>query len=61
MFLFIIMLVSFSIILPSDGDVNITVDQILQAKTAGIKIHTIGLGSGANNQILQNFARDTGG
>lgn len=55
------MLVSFPIILPSDGDVNITVDQILQAKTTGIKIHTIGLGSGANNQILQNFARDTGG
>ena len=49
------------VILLSDGDVNVTANQILQAKTAGIKIHTIGLGSGANNQILQNCARDTGG
>ena len=49
------------VILLSDGDVNVTANQILQAKTAGIKIHTIGLGSGANNQKLQNCARDTGG
>ena len=49
------------VILLSDGDVNVTANQILQAKTSGIKIHTIGLGSGANNQILQNCARDTGG
>ena len=49
------------VILHSDGDVNVTANQILQAKTAGIKIHTIGLGSGANNQKLQNCARDTGG
>ena len=49
------------VILLSDGDVNVTANHILQAKTAGIKIHTIGLGSGANNQKLQNCARDTGG
>lgn len=49
------------VILLSDGDVNVTANQILQAKTAGIKIHTIGLGSGANNQKLQNCARDTSG
>ncbi|MGN0632950.1 MAG: VWA domain-containing protein [Oscillospiraceae bacterium] len=49
------------VILLSDGDVNVTANQILQAKIAGIKIHTIGLGSGANNQKLHNCARDTGG
>lgn len=49
------------IILLSDGDVNVTASQINEARSNNIKIHTIGLGSGADNQRLQNCARDTGG
>ena len=49
------------VILLSDGDVNVTANQILQAKTAGIKIHTIGLGSGANKpevaELCQRYRR----
>lgn len=50
-----------SIILLSDGDVNLTVENIRAARADGIKIYTVGLGSGANSTSLENIAKDTGG
>ena len=50
-----------SIILLSDGDVNLTVENIRAAKADGIKIYTVGLGDGANSTSLENIAKDTGG
>ena len=57
------------IILLSDGDVNLKIDLsknvvddlIKQAAEKNIKIHTIGLGSGADNQKLKDCATYTGG
>lgn len=57
------------IILLSDGDVNINInlanntvdDLIKKAVDNNIKIHTIGLGSGADNQKLKDCAEYTGG
>lgn len=57
------------IILLSDGDVNLNinlsnnvVDELIkEAVDNNIKIHTIGLGSGANNQKLRDCADYTGG
>lgn len=50
-----------SIILLSDGDVNVSDDNIKYCKDKGIKIHTIALGEGANSQLLKKYANDTGG
>ena len=50
-----------SIILLSDGDVNVSNDNIKYASENGIVIHTIGLGSGANNSLLKQYADKTGG
>ena len=50
-----------NIILLSDGDINISAEQIYNARTKGIKVNTIGLGNGVNNTILQTIAKDTGG
>lgn len=50
-----------SIILLSDGDVNLNVDNIRAARADEIKIYTVGLGSGANSTSLENIAKDTGG
>ena len=50
-----------SIILMSDGDVNVTKENINLAVENNIKIHTIGLGSGADNSSLKSYAEQTGG
>ena len=43
------------IILLSDGDVNVTSANILTARENGIKIYTVGLGSGANSTSLKKY------
>ncbi|ADU23853.1 amidase domain-containing protein [Ruminococcus albus] len=50
-----------NIILLSDGDVNVSDDNIKYCKNNGIRIHTVALGSGANSQLLKQYANDTGG
>ena len=50
-----------SIILMSDGDVNVTDANIKLAKDNSVKIHTVGLGSGADNKSLKEYAQKTGG
>lgn len=50
-----------SIILMSDGDVNVSEDNIIIASKNKIKIHCIALGESANNDVLKQYASDTGG
>lgn len=50
-----------SIILMSDGDVNVSEDNIIIASKNKIKIHCIALGESANNYALKQYASDTGG
>lgn len=49
-----------TIILLSDGDVNITPEDISDAKSAKIKIYTVGLGAGIDSDALDKIATDTG-
>mgnify|MGYP002624860346 CR=1 FL=1 len=50
-----------SIILLSDGDVNVSQSNLDRAISYNIKIHTIGLGSGASNYKLIEYSNKTGG
>lgn len=50
-----------SIILLSDGDVNVSQSNLDLAVSYNIKIHTIGLGTGANNYNLVKYSNKTGG
>lgn len=50
-----------SIILMSDGDVNVSDDNLEKAQTNDIKIHAVALGQGANSYALKNCAEKTYG
>lgn len=50
-----------SIILMSDGDVNVSEANIEIASKNKIKIHSIALGNGANSTTLKQYAENTGG
>ena len=50
-----------NIILLSDGDVNVKDTRITSAAQNSIRIHTIGLGKGADNEALKKCSRLTGG
>ncbi len=50
-----------SIILMSDGDVNVSSSNIKIAKDNDIKIHTVALGAGADSDALAGYATETGG
>lgn len=50
-----------SIILMSDGDVNVSNSNLEDAKSNDIKIHAIALGQGANSSALQKCATETKG
>lgn len=50
-----------SIILLSDGDVNVSNANINKAIENEIKIHSIALGKGANSTTLKQYAENTGG
>ena len=50
-----------SIILMSDGDVNVSEANIEIASKNKIKIHAIALGNGANSTTLKQYAENTGG
>ncbi len=50
-----------SIILMSDGDVNVSNSNLEDAKSNNIKIHAVALGQGANSSALQKCAKETKG